>query len=367
MEFIGRFINFDLTKYHPIFGQVFFNNTIQDYAVALVLFIILILSLKIFELYIVKLIKHLASKTETKLDDTLVEIIESIHWPFYVFVSFYIVSLPLILNTFIDKLIFYIFVIVLGYYCISGVNRLVNYFATEEAIKRKEVDKDADTSIVDFMSKIFRIIIWVIGILLIMSLLGIKITPLLAGLGIGGIAIAFALQNILGDLFSSFSIYFDKPFENGDFVVVGQDMGTIERIGLRSTRIKTLEGQKLIISNRELTNVRINNYKSLEKRRVTFNISVVYNTPVKKLRKINQIVENIIKNTDKAEFKRIHFKELGNFSLNYEIVYFVHSKSYTEYLNTRQKINLDLKEAFEKEKIEFAFPTQTVIMEKGKN
>lgn len=365
MEYISNFINIDLVKYNSFFGNTFFGNTLSDYTVALGIFLILVLLLKLFEVYIIKFIKKFAEKTETKLDDTLVEVIESIHWPFYVFVSFFIASKPLILNVYIDKLIFYIFAITLGYYLIKGINKFVNYFATEEIEKRKEKDKDADTSIVDFLSKLIKIVIWIIGILAIMSIVGIKITPLLAGLGIGGIAIAFALQNILGDLFSSFSIYFDKPFEKGDFVIIGADMGNIEKIGLRSTRINTLEGHKLIVSNRELTTIRINNYKQIEKRRVTFNIGVIFNTPVKKLKKVNELVESIIKSVEHAEFKRIHFKEIGNFSLNYEIVYFVHSKSYTQYLKTKEDINLKIMEAFQKEKIQFAFPTQTIIMQKN--
>lgn len=365
MEYLSNYINIDLTKYNSVFGNTFFGNTFQDYLISFVIFLLLVLLLKIFNLYIIKIIKKFAEKTETKIDDTLVEVIESIHWPFYVFVSFFIASKPLILPVLIDKLIFYIFVLTLGYYVIKGINRFVNYFATEEIDKRKEKDKEADTSIVDFLSKLIRITIWIIGVLVLMSIVGIKITPLLAGLGIGGIAIAFALQNILGDLFSSFSIYFDKPFEKGDFVIIGTDMGNIEKVGLRSTRINTLEGQKLIVSNRELTTIRINNYKQIEKRRVTFNIGVTFNTPVNKLKKINSLVENLIKHVEKAEFKRIHFKEIGNFSLNYEIVYFVHSKSYTEYLKTREEINLKIMEAFQKEKINFAFPTQTVIMQKN--
>jgi small-conductance mechanosensitive channel len=201
--------------------------------------------------------------------------------------------------------------------------------------------------------------------LLILSNIGVNITSLIAGLGIGGLAIAFALQRILEDFFSSFSIYFDKPFEEGDFIIVGSDMGVVKHIGLKTTRLQTLQGQELVISNKELTDSRVNNYKKMKKRRIVFTFGVEYSTPVAKMKKINKIVEAIFKKIEGADLDRVHFKEFGDFSLNYEIVYYVKTGDYLEYMNIQQEINLTLKQQFEKENIEFAFPSQTIYMKKS--
>ena len=199
-----------------------------------------------------------------------------------------------------------------------------------------------------------------------LSNLGIEITPLVASLGVGGIAIAIALQSVLGDLFAAFAIYFDKPFKEGDFIIVGNDMGTVEKIGIKTTRIQTLQGQELVVSNSELTNSRVNNYKKMKERRVVTNIGVEYSTPTKKLKKINGIVKKAVETTKESRFDRVHFKAFGDFSLNFELVYYVTSPDYVKYMDVQQEINFKIREAFEKEKIVFAFPTQTIHVDSFK-
>jgi len=199
---------------------------------------------------------------------------------------------------------------------------------------------------------------------MVLTNLGIEITPLIASLGVGGIAIAIALQSVLSDLFSAFAIYFDKPFKEGDFIIVGNDMGTVQRIGIKTTRIKSLQGQELIVSNSELTSTRVNNYQRMEERRIVFNFGVEYSTSLSKLKKINKIVEKIFKEVNGARLDRVHFHQFGDFSLNYEVVYYVKSPEYAKYMDVQQEINFKLKEYFEKERIVFAFPTQTLFVEK---
>jgi small-conductance mechanosensitive channel len=198
----------------------------------------------------------------------------------------------------------------------------------------------------------------------IMSNLGFDVTSLVAGLGIGGIAVALALQSVLSDVFSSFSIYFDKPFQAGDFIIVGQHMGIVKHIGIKSTRIQTLQGEELIISNKELTSARVQNFKKMEKRRITFTFGVTYQTPVKKLKKIPEMVKEIVAKIELADLDRVHFRKYGDFSLNFEVVYYVKIPDYGKYMDTQQEINLALKERFEKEGIEFAYPTQTIFLNK---
>lgn len=150
----------------------------------------------------------------------------------------------------------------------------------------------------------------------------------------------------------------------GDFLIIGDDMGTVSKIGIRSTRIKTLRGEELVISNNELTSTRIHNFKKMDYRRIAFAIGVTYETPSKKLEKIPGIIQKVIEAQKKTRFDRTHFKNFGDFSLNYEIIYFLDTTDYAEYMDTQQEINLGIKRAFEKEGIEFAYPTQKVFVSK---
>jgi small-conductance mechanosensitive channel len=245
------------------------------------------------------------------------------------------------------------------------LQKIIDY-GFKKLMKKKEKEDDGrfNPNIIIIFRKISKIALWAVAFLVLLQNLGYDITALIAGLGIGGIAIAFALQNILSDIFSSFTIYFDKPFEVGDFIIIGKDMGTVKTIGIKSTRIQTLQGQELIVSNRELTGTRINNYKKMEKRRVVFSFGVVYGTSTEKLKKMPETIKNIIDNTELAELDRVHFIEFGEFSLKFEVVYFLSSSDYNKYMDTQQNINLKIKEQFEKEGIEFAFPTQTVFLNK---
>jgi len=198
---------------------------------------------------------------------------------------------------------------------------------------------------------------------MLLSNIGINVSSLVASLGIGGIAIALAAQSVLGDIFSAFSIYIDKPFQVGDYIDLGGKTGTIKKIGLKNTRIKTLQGQELIVPNTELTNSHVENYKRMTKRRVAFSVGVTYDTPSKKLEKIPDMVSKVLEKVEGAELDRVHFMSFGDFSLNYDIVYFVNSREYTQYADRQQQINLALFKAFEKAEIEFAFPTQTIYAE----
>ena len=196
--------------------------------------------------------------------------------------------------------------------------------------------------------------------------LGFEVSTVIAGLGIGGIAIALAAQAILGDLFSYFVIFFDRPFEIGDFVILPNEfMGTIEYIGIKTTRIRSLSGEQIVVANTDLTNSRIRNYKRMERRRVVFKLGVIYQTTSKQLAEIATIVKTIIENQSDTTFDRGHFQSYGDFSLNFEFVYYVLSGDYNKYMDTQQAINLKIYEEFEKRGIEFAYPTQTLFVSKN--
>ncbi len=341
----------------------FAGNTGYDYVIFLVIFLVVFMGLKIFRIYVLYRLRKLAEKTKNDIDDLVIDYISGIHTIFYFFISLYLALKYLVLSNFADRVINYMLVIFVAFYAVLAVNMIIDYFTRKEIEKRKEQNKQ-DTSLVKVLSNIIKSAVWVIAILLIVSNFGVDITSLIAGLGIGGIAIAFALQKILEDIFSSFSIYFDKPFEEGDFIIIGEDMGTVKQIGLKTTRLQHLMGQELVVSNRELTSTRVHNYKKMQKRRIAFSFGVEYGTPLKKLKKVDAIVKKIIDKIDLAELDRVHFKEFGDFSLNYEVVYYLNSRDYNVYMDTQQEINFKLIENFEKEGIEFAFPTQTIHLKK---
>ncbi len=207
-----------------------------------------------------------------------------------------------------------------------------------------------------------RVVVWSIALLLILNNLGFDVSALVAGLGIGGIAIALAAQNILGDLFASLAIVLDQPFVVGDFVIVGSQMGTVERIGIKTTRIRSLSGEQLICSNADLLASRINNYKRMAERRVVFAIGVTYQTPPEKVERLPDMLRAIVEAQDPVRFDRAHFKSYGDFALIYEIVYWVLSPDYNAYMDIQQRINFAIYRQLQAEGIEFAYPTQTIFM-----
>jgi small-conductance mechanosensitive channel len=192
--------------------------------------------------------------------------------------------------------------------------------------------------------------------------LGFKIATVVAGLGIGGVAVALAGQAILKDLFGYFAILFDQPFEIGDVVAVGDKMGTVEKVGVKTTRLKSIGGEQLIFSNADITDSRVQNFKRMARRRVVTQLGVTYDTPAAKLKKIPDLVRGIIDPIDDVDFDRAHFASFGDFSLVFEVVYFVHGNDYTKYMDIQEEINIRLYEVFAKQKIEFAYPTQTVYL-----
>jgi small-conductance mechanosensitive channel len=205
-----------------------------------------------------------------------------------------------------------------------------------------------------------RGIIWVIVLLVVIDNVGVDVTTLVASLGVGGIAIALAVQSILGDIFASLSIIFDKPFLVGDFVRVGDYTGSVENIGIKTTRLRSLSGEQLVISNSDMLGSRIQNYGRMYERRATFTLGVTYDTPREKLAKIPEMVREAIEAEEGVRFDRAHFKEFGAYSLNIDAVYYVLSPDYAQYMDIQQRINLDLHRRFEEEGIEFAYPTQVV-------
>jgi len=228
---------------------------------------------------------------------------------------------------------------------------------------KKGKDVVSDRSINGILA-VLRIVVWALAIIMFLDNMGFKISAVIAGLGIGGVAIALAAQAVLSDLFSYFSILFDRPFEVGDFIILDQYLGTIEHIGIKTTRIRSLGGEQVVLSNTDLTSSRLRNYKRMGKRRVVFKLGVTYQTSLEQLKVIPGIIEKVIKAVKDTTFDRSHFFSYGDFSLVFEVVYYVMSRDYNIYMDIQQEINFAIKKEFETRGIEFAYPTQTLYLNK---
>jgi small-conductance mechanosensitive channel len=225
--------------------------------------------------------------------------------------------------------------------------------------KNRESDPALATT-VSAMRFVGNLVLWSVVLLLALDNIGVDVTALVAGLGVGGIAVALAAQNILRDLFASLSIVLDKPFVLGDFIIVGDQMGTVENVGLKTTRLRAISGEQLIFANTDLLESRIRNFKRMQERRVVFHVGVAYETPREKLAAIPGWIRSIVEAQPQVRFDRSHFQKFCDFSLNFETVYYVVVADYTVYMDAQQAINLALFEKFAAEAVEFAYPTQTL-------
>ena len=339
----------------------FWNNTVLDYIIFFGALIISIGLLLIIRLILLKRLAKWAEKTPTSLDDMLVKTTRKYLMPLLFVGAFYFNTKWLVLPETVQRVIDIIclaFVMIFGAFVISTllVFLLNKYFEKKGNTGSKLAIK--------WFGTLIKVVIWIVALLLFLDNLGIEITTLIAGLGIGGIAIAFAAQAVLEDVFSFVTISFDKPFEEGDLIIVDDLIGTVEHIGIKTTRVRSLSGEQLVFSNRDLTSSRIRNYKRMQNRRIQFVLGVTYDTSAQTLKEIPGIIEDIIEKLDGTDFDRAHFKSFGDFSLNFEVIYYVLSQDYAMYMDKQQTINLQIKEAFDDRGIEFAFPTQTIFLEK---
>lgn len=352
MEFINNVINYIKSN------SVLLNSSI----------FILIIILGLLAIYIFKIIyKNVKNKILKENSSDYLKIIndaiENTVIPvLYIFV-FYFAFTFINSNEKFLKYLNFLFIILVTFYGLKFLVNLVS-FLIEIYLINKEKDKSKIKNLKGILI-LLKIIIWVLGVIIILDNLGYKITTVLAGLGIGGIAVALAAQSIFGDLFSYFIIIFDKPFEVGDFIIIGDLMGTVETIGLKTTRIRSISGEEIILSNSDLTSSRVKNFKRMPTRRVIFKIGVTYETPIEKLKKISDIIKNIFESLKDVKLERVHFVSYGDFALNYEIAYLVLSSDYIKYMDLQQEINFKIKEEFDKLKIEFAYPTQTLFIKKS--
>jgi len=351
--------------FNDFFQQIYFQNRVLDYMVASGIFLAIVLLISILKRFVIKILNSFASKSSTKIDDQFVEAFQNKIRPFLnllYFGAFYLGFSQLNIPSALEKIVNIAIIAMLIFFGVRFALSIFSYFLENYWIK-KEKNATRITAIRG-IETFLRILIWAIAFIVLLDNLGIQVSALIAGLGIGGIAVALAAQNILGDLFSYFIIFFDHPFEIGDFIIIDSFMGSIESIGIKTTRVRSLGGEEIIFSNTDLVNSRLRNYKRMRKRRILFKFGVIYKTNLEQLKEIPVIVTEIINQVNGTTFDRVHFAAFGDFSLDYEVVYYVNTRDYNRYMDIQQEINFRMKEEFEKKGIEFAYPTQTLFLEK---
>ncbi|MFA5255225.1 MAG: mechanosensitive ion channel family protein [Candidatus Omnitrophota bacterium] len=349
--------------YTKILEQYFLGNRISDYLIACIMLLTGFVVINVGIRYLIKHVKRLSEKTATTIDDFLVSVFERLAVPFLYLIAFYASMKSLNFDPYFEKGLNYFCLAVIVVFAARLIIMLAKY-VFKIYLTKNGYDASLEHSLQGILI-VVKALVWGGAIIFFLDNLGFKISAVIAGLGIGGVAVALAAQTILKDLFSYFSIIFDQPFKVGDFIIIGDFMGSIEYVGIKTTRIRSLGGEMLVFSNSDLTDSRVRNYKLMEKRRVVFKLGVVYETPTGRLKEIPKIIENVIKNVKDAIFDRAHFFSYGDFSLIFEIVYYVAGPDYNKYMDIQQEINFAIKEEFEKRGIVFAYPTQTLYVNKA--
>lgn len=336
----------------------FLDNSLQQWGTALAVTAGAAASMYFIHAFVVRKAAALAGRTATRLDDILATILASTYTLFIAAVALYLGSLVLELTParalFVRRAAMCALLLQAAVWGDTGLRAWRDQY-------RQGVSGDngrrASSAVLCFVS---RLALWVIAALMVLDNFGFNITTLVASLGIGGIAVALAVQNILGDLFASLSIMLDKPFEIGDFIIVGDVLGTVEHIGLKTTRVRGLGGEQVVFSNGELLKSRIHNHKRMETRRVAFILRVAYGTPEQQLRAIPELVREIVTAEPEVDFERAHFFRYGDWSLDYEVVYHYRTPDYFAHMDAQQRVLLALYRRFEREGIQFAHPLSVV-------
>lgn len=344
-----------------LLNRTVLDNTLLDWSVALGIFFLGVILLRVTTSLVRRKLATLAKYTRTTIDDHLVATLGKTKSLFLVIVGLLPASLALTLPANIQQILQHTLIIALlvqtGFWA-GEFSRV----SLEQYRQRSMSESPASVTTINMIGLFVKITLWSVVLLLALANLGIDITALIAGLGIGGIAVALALQKILGDLFASLSIMLDRPFAVGDFLILDDYLGSVEQIGLKTTRLRSLSGEQLVFSNSDLLDSRIRNYGRMFERRVVFKIGVIYSTPRSKLKAIPGIIQEAVETQENTRFDRSHFAAYGDYSLVFESVFYVLMPDYNVYMDIQQAIYFAIHERFEQEKIEFAFPTQRLFV-----
>lgn len=341
------------------------GNSVRSWLIALATVLVVTWGAYFVKKLMIRLLKPRAEQTRNHWDDHLVNLIQSTKS-----ILFFAIGVSLGANavrlshpvhqTLHDFLILTIFYQV-GLWANRAITLALNFW-----IHRIEGEV-GEASAFFTAGVLARVFVWMILLLLALQNMGVNITTLIAGLGVGGIAIGLALQQVAGDMFASLAIVLDKPFVIGDFIALDTFAGTIERVGIKTTRLRSLSGEELIFPNTDMVKGRVHNYRRMTERRVVLGFGVTYDTDVAKLEAVPDMVRDIIAKIPQTRFDRANLKAFGASSLDFEVVYYVLSPDYYLFMDTQEHVNLELIRRFRDIGVEFAFPTQTLYVEPSAN
>ena len=346
---------------NDVLNYNFLNNPLRDWAISVLITLGIFLLVQVARSTVLKRLKTLAARTESTLDDFFVLQMDKTLFPFLKLLGIYLGFTFLTFGPRVERWLTVVLLVSATFLALRIITAGIHFFVNRSLKGQENIEvkmKQARGVLI-----IVNVFIWFTGTIFLLNNLGYNVTSIIAGLGIGGIAIALAAQAILGDLFSYFVIFFDKPFEIGDYIAVGDKSGNIEYVGLKTTRVRTLAGEQLIFPNHDLTNSRVHNYKRMERRRIVFSVGVTYDTTAEQLANIPLTIKQIISSLPDLSFDRCHFSTFGEFSLNFETVYYVNTPDFVLYKDRQQTINLEMVRRFHADDVKFAFPTHTVIVQ----
>ncbi|RAV99977.1 mechanosensitive ion channel family protein [Pseudochryseolinea flava] len=329
--------------------QTYYGNTVADYAIVIGVLLFAFIFLKILKRVVITRVNKVALRTTNTFDEYVVHSIDSFALPILLVIVVYSALSFLSLSGRVASVIDIASTVAITYFVLRLISSLILRLL-ETRIRGREHGETKIKQLGGLML-VINIVIWIAGIVFVLDNMGKDVTTIVTGLGIGGIAIALAAQNILGDLFNYFVIYFDRPFEVGDFIVVDDKMGTVEYLGIKTSRIRSLSGEEIVIGNSNLTGSRIHNFKRLAERRVVFTLNIDYRTPAEKLKLVPDLIRLIITRQPNVRFDRSHFATYGDWSLKFETVYFVLDPDYNKFMDIQQQINFDLYAALEDHQI----------------
>ncbi len=346
-----------------LLGAEFAGNSVREWGIALITAIVVFLAIHIGLRIVASRVARLAKRTSTGVDDLISDIASSLKIFFSLAVALYVGAQMLALSAGAKRALLIVLVVAVSVQAAILGGIALKWGIAAYVKRRTARDGREDPALITTMGavRLLGLIVLYSAILVIaLDNLGVNVTALITTLGVGGIAVALAVQSILADLFASLSIVLDKPFVIGDFIIVGDRMGTVERIGLKTTRVRALSGEQLVFSNSDLLSSRLQNFKRMQERRIAFSVGVEYGTPLEAVKEIPGLLRGAVEAQKDVRFDRAHFKSFGASSLDFEVVYFVLSPEFNVYMDKQQAINLRIAEEFQSREIEFAFPTRTV-------
>ena len=347
-------------SFDPILDRRWYGNSVREWLIGAAAFLVAILALTILRRLLVARLGKIAARTTTQLDDLVVELVRRTRWYFVVFVAFEVGTRFVTLRPRVDEIIGRVVLVFVVVQIGVWGNGVVDFWVAQFARRRAAEADAASATTVAAIGYAARALLWTLVLAMLLRVFGFDVTALVTGLGIGGVAIALAVQNVLGDLFAALAIVLDRPFVIGDTINVDTVTGTVEHIGLKTTRLRSVSGEQIVMANGELLKGRIRNYKRMIERRVVFTVDVTYDTPPEAMTRLPGMLREIVLAQTPVRFDRSHFATYTDSALRFETVYWVLDPDYGKFMDIQQAINLELLRRFNAQKIEFAFPTSVV-------